>query len=298
MMRETRGIEFKGAGRAFVSRDGQSMTALQSVALTVAPGEFVSILGPSGCGKTTLLRMAAGLLEPSWGEVVVGGEAVHRPRPDFGTVFQQALLLPWLTVLDNVLIPIDVQGRPVAKYRDRAIELIEMVGLKGFEKRYPFELSGGMQQRVALARGLIHDPAVLFMDEPFAALDAMTREQMGVELLNIWEANKTTTVFVTHGISEAVFLSDRVVVMSARPGRVSRVVDIPFARPRTPKLMATPEFAALVGEIREIFGAVEHGAGAITDPGVTQSQPLPGAVARTVPDLNHHMRNGTTDQCQ
>jgi NitT/TauT family transport system ATP-binding protein len=252
------GIEFNGAGRQFETRDGLSITALQTVNLSIAPGEFVSILGPSGCGKTTLLRMAAGLLRPSWGEVRVGGESVVRPRPDFGTVFQQALLLPWLSVLQNVLLPVDVQGRKVASYRTRAVQLIEMVGLKGFENRYPFELSGGMQQRVALARSLIHDPTVLFMDEPFAALDAMTREQMGVELLNIWETNKTTTIFVTHGISEAVFLSDRVVVMSARPGRVSRVIDVPFERPRSLKLMATPEFAELVGEIREIFGSSER----------------------------------------
>lgn len=251
-------IEFEGAGRDFHTQEGARLTALQAVNLTIASGEFVSILGPSGCGKTTLLRMAAGLLKPSRGQVKIGGKPVEGPRPDFGMVFQQALLLPWLTVLQNVLLPVDVQGRRVSDFRNRAIRLIEMIGLRGFENRYPFELSGGMQQRVALARSLIHDPSVLFMDEPFAALDAMTRENMGVELLNIWEANKTTTVFVTHGISEGVFLSDRIVVMSARPGRVSQIVDIPFQRPRDLALMATPEFAQLVGEIRDIFDSAER----------------------------------------
>jgi NitT/TauT family transport system ATP-binding protein len=249
----TEQISFAGVGRQFETRDGTNLVALQSVHLDINPGEFVSILGPSGCGKTTLLRMAAGLLEPSWGKVVVGADEILKPRPDFGVVFQQALLLPWLSVIDNVLLPVDVQGRKVADYRERARELIAMVGLKGFEDKYPSELSGGMQQRVALARGLIHDPKVLLMDEPFAALDAMTRENMGVELLRIWDANKKTVLFVTHGISEAVFLSDRVVVMSARPGRISRIVDIPFERPRTLELMATAAFAELVGEIREVF---------------------------------------------
>ncbi|MGV8951042.1 MAG: ABC transporter ATP-binding protein [Cypionkella sp.] len=257
----TEQISFAGVGRQFETRDGANLVALQSVHLDIKPGEFVSILGPSGCGKTTLLRMAAGLLSPSWGKVVVGSDEVLQPRPDFGVVFQQPLLLPWLSVLDNVLLPVDVQGRRVHDYRQRARELIAMVGLGGFEDKYPSELSGGMQQRVALARGLIHDPKVLLMDEPFAALDAMTRENMGVELLRIWDANKKTVLFVTHGISEAVFLSDRVVVMSARPGRISRIVDIPFARPRTLDLMATAAFAELVGEIREVFDQTHSSAG-------------------------------------
>jgi len=258
----TEQISFAGVGRQFETRDGANLLALQSVHLDIKPGEFVSILGPSGCGKTTLLRMAAGLLSPSWGKVIVGADEILKPRPDFGVVFQQALLLPWLSVLDNVLLPVDVQGRTVSDYRARAHELIAMVGLKGFEDKYPSELSGGMQQRVALARGLIHDPKVLLMDEPFAALDAMTRENMGVELLRIWDANKKTVMFVTHGISEAVFLSDRVVVMSARPGRISRIVDIPFERPRRLDLMATAAFAELVGEIREVFDETHEDAAA------------------------------------
>ncbi|MGR3454449.1 ABC transporter ATP-binding protein [Pseudooceanicola sp.] len=252
-MTQAEAIRFDNVGRNFETRDGATLMALQSVKLDIEAGEFVAILGPSGCGKTTLLRMAAGLLSPSWGSVRLAEEDILRPRPDFGIVFQQALLLPWLTVLANVLLPVDVQGRDTGPFRARALELIEMVGLKGFEDRYPSELSGGMQQRVALARSLVHDPKILLMDEPFAALDAMTRENMAAELLRIWDANRKTVLFVTHGIAEAVFLSDRVVVMSARPGRISRVVDIPFARPRSLDLMATPEFAAMVGDLRETF---------------------------------------------
>lgn len=252
-------VAFQNVGRTFRTREGALLTALETVKLDVAPGEFMALLGPSGCGKTTLLRLAAGLLEPSWGRVMVGGTPVTAPRPNFGVVFQQPLLLPWLTVLKNVLLPVDVQGRRVSDYQQRALELIEMVGLKGFENRLPSELSGGMQQRVALARGLIHDPKLLLMDEPFAALDAMTREAMNIELQRIWAANRKTVLFVTHGISEAVFLSDRVAVMSARPGRVVSVVDIPFERPRAPSLLGTAEFAEVVAEIREMLNEAHGG---------------------------------------
>lgn len=251
-------VSFHDVGRTFRTREGALLTALETVRLDIAPGEFLSLLGPSGCGKTTLLRMAAGLLQPSWGRVVVGGSPVSAPRPDFGVVFQQPLLLPWLSVLKNVLLPVDVQGRKVSDYHSRALELIEMVGLKGFESRLPSELSGGMQQRVALARGLIHDPRLLLMDEPFAALDAMTREAMNIELQRIWAANRKTVIFVTHGIPEAVFLSDRVAVMSARPGRVVRIVNIPFERPRAPSLLGSSEFAKVVAEIRSIFDEAHH----------------------------------------
>jgi NitT/TauT family transport system ATP-binding protein len=250
-------IGFQEVGKTFQTREGKPLVALETVDFEVGAGEFVSLLGPSGCGKTTLLRMVAGLLSPSWGRIMVGGSEVTAPRPDFGIVFQQPLLLPWLSVMSNVLLPVDVQGRRVADYRDEAMRLIEMVGLKGFEQRYPSELSGGMQQRVALARGLIHDPRLLLMDEPFAALDALTREQMNIELQRIWSANRKTVLFVTHGIQEAVFLSDRVVVMSARPGRISRIVDIPFPRPRHPHLMGTAAFAEIAAEIRAIFD--DHG---------------------------------------
>ena len=247
------GITFLDVGHRFETREGQQLNALEGVSLDIKPGEFVSIVGPSGCGKTTLLRMVAGLLSPNSGKVLVGGVEVREPRPDAGLVFQQALLLPWLSVLRNVLLPVDVQGLRIADYRDRARDLIRMVGLGGFEKRLPSELSGGMQQRVALARALVHNPKILLMDEPFAALDAMTREAMNIELQRIWSEHHKTVLFVTHGILESVFLSDRVVVMTARPGRVAALVDIPFARPRSAQLLGTAEFAAKAAQIRNIF---------------------------------------------
>jgi NitT/TauT family transport system ATP-binding protein len=249
------GITFLEVGRRFNTREGRELSALEGVSLDIKPGEFVSIVGPSGCGKTTLLRMVAGLLPPNSGKVLVGGVEVREPRPDVGLVFQQALLLPWLTVLRNVLLPVDVQGMRIADYRDRARDLIGMVGLGGFEKRLPSELSGGMQQRVALARALVHDPKILLMDEPFAALDAMTRETMNIELQRIWAEYHKTVLFVTHGIPESVFLSDRVVVMTARPGRVAAIIQIPFARPRTAGLFGTAEFAAVAAQIRNVFDA-------------------------------------------
>jgi NitT/TauT family transport system ATP-binding protein len=247
------GISFQDVGRTFSTREGAAVVALASVRLEVQPGEFISLVGPSGCGKTTLLRMVAGLLTPTGGRVVIGGDVVTRPRHDVGVVFQQPLLLPWLTVLDNVLVPCDVQGRKRGDYITRARDLIAMVGLAGFESHLPSELSGGMQQRVALARGLIHDPAVLLMDEPFAALDAMTRETMNIELQRIWSAQQKTMLFVTHGISESVFLSNRVVVMTPRPGKVAAVIEIPFERPRPPSIFGSVEFNRLVGEIRGMF---------------------------------------------
>jgi NitT/TauT family transport system ATP-binding protein len=247
------GITFLDVGRRFETREGQELNALEGVSLDIKPGEFVSIVGPSGCGKTTLLRMVAGLLPPNSGKVLVGGAEVREPRPDVGLVFQQALLLPWLSVLRNVLLPVDVQGKRIADYRDRARDLISMVGLGGFENRLPNELSGGIQQRVALARALVHDPKILLMDEPFAALDAMTRETMNIELQRIWAEHHKTVLFVTHGIPESVFLSDRVVVMTARPGRVAAIIEIPFARPRSAELLGGAEFASVAAKIRNVF---------------------------------------------
>lgn len=247
------GITFLDVARRFETREGQALNALVGVSLDIKPGEFVSLVGPSGCGKTTLLRMVAGFLPPTSGKVLVGGIEVGQPRPDVGLVFQQALLLPWLSVLRNVLLPVDVQGQRIADYRDRARDLIQMVGLGGFEKRLPSELSGGMQQRVALARALVHDPKILLMDEPFAALDAMTRETMNIELQRIWAEHHKTVLFVTHGIPESVFLSDRVVVMTARPGQVAAVIDIPFSRPRSAELLGAAEFAAVAAKIRGVF---------------------------------------------
>jgi NitT/TauT family transport system ATP-binding protein len=249
------GITLLDVGCRFETREGQELTALKGVRLEINPGEFVSLVGPSGCGKTTLLRMVAGLLAPTSGKVLVGGVEVREPRPDVGLVFQQALLLPWFSVMRNVLLPVDVQGRRIADYRDRAQDLIRMVGLGGFEKRLPNELSGGMQQRVALARALVQNPRILLMDEPFAALDAMTRETMNIELQRIWAEHHKTVLFITHGIPESVFLSDRVVVMTARPGRVAAIIKIPFPRPRSAQLLGSAEFAAVVAEIRNVFEA-------------------------------------------
>jgi len=253
MTEHARGISFEGVGKEYRTRDDRPLLALETVDLKIAAGEFVSVLGPSGCGKSTLMRMVAGLLAPSWGSVKISGDPVAKPRPDIGVVFQQPLLLPWLGVLDNVLVPVSVQGRNRRDYLDRAHELIRMVGLAGFEQRLPNELSGGMQQRVALARALVHDPAVLLMDEPFAALDAMTRETMNNELQRIWMTQQKTVLFITHGISEAVFLGDRVVVMTSRPGKVSAVFNIDFPRPRDASLLATPEFGRTTAKIRAIF---------------------------------------------
>jgi NitT/TauT family transport system ATP-binding protein len=247
------GIAFVDVWHRFETREGQQLTALENVRLDIGRGEFVSLVGPSGCGKTTLLRMVAGLLAPTEGKVLVGGVEIREPRPDVGVVFQQALLLPWFSVMRNVLLPVDVQGRQIADYETRASELIRTVGLSGFEKRLPSELSGGMQQRVALARALVHNPKILLMDEPFAALDAMTREKMNIELQRIWLEERKTVLFVTHGISESVFLSDRVVVMTARPGRVAAVVDIPFDRPRSAQLLGSADFATLAAQIRSVF---------------------------------------------
>jgi NitT/TauT family transport system ATP-binding protein len=253
MKQAAAGIKFEDVGKTFATREGKAVTALTSVDMDIAPGEFISLLGPSGCGKSTLLRMVAGLLTPSTGRVVIGGVPVTHPREDVGVVFQQPLLLPWRTVLDNVLVPVDVQGRRHRRFVNRARELIAMVGLADFENRLPSELSGGMQQRVAIARGLAHDPAVLLMDEPFAALDAMTRETLNVELQRIWIAQKKTMLFVTHSISEAVFLSSKVVVMTARPGKVSAVIDISLEWPRSPAVFGSQAFLRLTDQIRGVF---------------------------------------------
>lgn len=250
-------VELRDVSRAFLSRDGNRLVAVSDTSLEIGHGEFVSIVGPSGCGKTTLLRMIAGLIAPSSGSILVRDSPVRGPRPDVGVVFQQALLLPWLKVVSNVLLPVDVQGLKRSRYADRAAELIEMVGLAGFENRLPGELSGGMQQRVALARALIRDPSILLMDEPFGALDAMTREAMNVELQRIWAADKKTVVFITHSIPEALFLGDRVVVMTARPGKVAKMVGVPFARPRGLELFGSAEFASLAADVRAVFNEEE-----------------------------------------
>ncbi|MFB7107577.1 ABC transporter ATP-binding protein [Streptomyces sp. NPDC056190] len=234
----------------------RDVTALREVSLDVAPGEFVAIVGPSGCGKSTLLKLVAGLLRPSSGAVRLHGEDVTAPRPDIGYVFQRAALLEWRTVRRNILLQAEMRKMPAARARARAAELIEMTGLTGFEDAYPHELSGGMQQRVALCRALLHEPPVLLMDEPFGALDALTREQMNVELNRIWRETGTTVLLVTHSISEAAYLADRVAVMSARPGTITEIIDVglPPERDYT-DTMSRPEFRRATARIRTLLGA-------------------------------------------
>jgi NitT/TauT family transport system ATP-binding protein len=225
-------IRLTGVSRTFAGRSG-TVEALRGIDLAVGDGEFVAVLGRSGCGKSTLLRLISGLLPVSAGEVQVSGERVTKPRRDIAMMFQKPALLPWRTVLDNVLLPMQIFGAKKADHRDRAQQLLSMTGLSGFEKRLPHELSGGMQQRVALCRSMIAEPRVMLMDEPFSALDALTREELSGELQRVHMELGTTIVFVTHSIDEAVLLADRVVVLSPRPGRIREIIDIDIPRPRT-----------------------------------------------------------------
>jgi NitT/TauT family transport system ATP-binding protein len=244
------GIELANLSFGYRLRDGSRLGALDGVDLHCRPGEFVSIVGPSGCGKSTLLRLVAGLLRSTAGEVRVDGVSVTRPTGNVSMVFQKPVLLPWRTVLENCLLPIHLNRSSVKRHRERALELLQLVGLTNFASRYPAELSGGMQQRAAIARALLTNPRYLLMDEPFGALDALTRDQMAVELQAIWLQTKATVLFVTHSISEAVLLSDRVASMSARPGRVLEVVKIGFPRPRELSVMRDPRFGELVDHLR------------------------------------------------
>lgn len=239
--------------KVYVTRDGAQIAALDSVDINIAAGEFVTVVGPSGCGKSTLLKLMAGLILRSAGTLMVGGKSVEGPRRDIGMVFQSATLLDWRTVLQNVMLPVDVLSLDRASYRKRALDLLQLVGLAGFENKYPGELSGGMQQRVSLSRALVHDPALLLMDEPFGALDALTRETMNLELQRVWMEASKTVVLITHSISEAVFLGDRVAVMTARPGRLAEIVPILLPRPRTLDMMASTEFGRIVNRIRELL---------------------------------------------
>ncbi|MDM4720786.1 ABC transporter ATP-binding protein [Micromonospora sp. WMMA1363] len=225
-------ICLSGVSRTFDGHSGR-IEALRGIDLDVAEGEFVAVVGRSGCGKSTLLRLVAGLLPVSTGVVTVAGTPVVRPRQDVAMLFQRPALLPWRTVLDNVLLPVEIFGWPRAKHRDRARQLLALTGLAGFEKRLPHELSGGMQQRVALCRSLIGEPRVMLMDEPFSALDALTRKELSGELQRVHMETSATVVFVTHSIDEAVLLADRVVVLSPRPGRIRSIVDVAIPRPRT-----------------------------------------------------------------
>jgi NitT/TauT family transport system ATP-binding protein len=256
------------------SQRGKRFEALRDVSIAVDAGEFISLVGASGCGKTTLLRIVDGLLSPTRGQVWVDGRPVTRPGPDRGFVFQQDALFPWRTVLDNVIFGLEVQGRNRRESRERADRLLRLVGLIGFEQHFPHELSGGMRQRANLARALTIDPDVLLMDEPFAALDAQTREIMQAELLRIWRSNRKTVMFVTHQIDEAVYLSDRVVVMTSRPGQVKATIEIDIPRPRDLSVKRTPHFLELVDEIWKMIEEEVKAALQITTDGRIGSQPL------------------------
>lgn len=246
-------ITVEELGKTYSKARSTPVVALENINFSVAQREFVSIVGPSGCGKTTLLKIVAGLLSRSSGSVRIAGREVEGPQRDIGMVFQSPALLPWRTVLENVMVPVEVQRLDRGVFRKRAHEMLELVGLEGFADKYPKELSGGMQQRVGICRALVHDPDVLLMDEPFGALDAMTREHMNLELLRIWQESQKTVIFVTHSIPEAVFLSDRVLVLAPRPGRVAELVDVAMARPRALRDMATEEFAVHSDRIRRHF---------------------------------------------
>lgn len=226
------------------------LIALDGLSLAVEEGEFLAIVGPSGSGKSTLLRLLSGLLRPIAGQVCLRGQPLAAPRREIGYVFQRANLMPWRTVLGNIVLPLEVDGVPRAEREARARAQIALVGLEGFADSYPQQLSGGMQQRVALARALIHEPSVLLMDEPFGSLDALTRERMNAELLRIWSLHSPTVVMVTHSITEAVLLADRVLVLSPRPGRVRAAFPVPLPRPRQPAITATPDFLHLVRAVR------------------------------------------------
>jgi NitT/TauT family transport system ATP-binding protein len=228
-------------------------TALQGIDLAIEPGEFVSLIGPSGCGKSTLLRIMGDLIQPTSGDVVVNGKPARRARidRDYGIVFQDAVLYDWRTVAKNIALPLELAGWNRKRRAERVDEMLELVELSTFGEHHPWQLSGGMQQRVAIARALSFDPALLLMDEPFGALDEMTRERLNMQLLEIWQRSGSTVVFVTHSIAEAVFLSTRVVVMSPRPGRISEVIPIDLSQPRTATTREDPRFFALVTRVRE-----------------------------------------------
>lgn len=247
-------IDLRGVGKSFVTKEGR-VDALRDVDLEVAEKEFVAIVGSSGCGKSTLLRVIAGLLSRTTGEVRVAGKIVDGPNADIGIVFQTPVLLPWRSVKRNIELQIDIRRLDRRHYEAEVSRLIQLVGLDGFENRHPYELSGGMQQRVALCRALIHNPSMLLMDEPFGALDALTREQMNLELQRVWMETGKSVVLVTHSIPEAVFLADRVVVMTPRPGTIQEVIPVPLSRPRTFDVMKEREFYETCDHVRHLMSA-------------------------------------------
>ena len=246
-MPDAAGISLDRVSKSFEARSGGKIEALRDVSLDCAPGSFTALIGPSGCGKSTILRLALGLETADSGNVSVDGRRSSEATASgiTGVAFQDAALLPWRSVESNIALPLDVLRKPRADYAARIRDLIALVGLTGFERALPGELSGGMRQRVAIARALVTSPKVLFLDEPFGALDQILRRQMNIELQRIWTETRATTLLVTHGIDEAVFLADRIAVMQSRPGRIATLVDIDLPRPRPPEIMATPEFHRL-----------------------------------------------------
>jgi NitT/TauT family transport system ATP-binding protein len=243
-------LEISHVSKRYATRQGK-LSAIEDISFEVAAGEFLCIVGPSGCGKTTLLRLLAGLVMPNEGQVRLHDQPVQGPMQQVGFVFQKANLMPWRTVVDNVMLPLQIQHMPSDEAERRGLHALGLVGLNEFAHSYPRELSGGMEQRVAIARALAHDPEILLLDEPFGALDALTRERLNQELLHVWEISGTTIVMVTHDIREAVYLSDRVLVLSQRPGRVAAMVPVSLPRPRALSLFYSEAFSALAYEVRQ-----------------------------------------------
>jgi NitT/TauT family transport system ATP-binding protein len=249
-------IRVAGLNKTYRTREGRDIEALRDVNFTIDEGELITVVGPSGCGKSTLLKILAGILRRTSGTVMIADRKVDGPSRDVGVVFQAPVLLPWRNVLENVLVPVEIQKLDRPRFEQRARDYLKLVGLEGFEQKYPNELSGGMQQRVGISRALVHDPTFLLMDEPFGALDAMTREYMNLELLRIWSESKKTVLLVTHSIPEAAFLADRVIVMSPRPGRIAEILRIELPRPRTLEMINSERFGQYVSAIRRHFSSL------------------------------------------
>ncbi len=247
-------IRLREVGKVYDAQGGGAVEACADVSLDIRQSEFVAVVGPSGCGKTTLLKMVAGLVPYSSGSITVGARAVDRPQTDVGIVFQESILLDWRNVLENVMLQVDIRRLDRARYEPVARRLLEATGLQGFEEKKPYELSGGMRQRVSICRALVHDPPLLLMDEPFGALDALTREQISMDIQRVWMDRRKTALHITHSIPEAVLLADRVVVMSPRPGRIVEILDIDLPRPRRLDKLP-PRFNDYAGRIRDIFKA-------------------------------------------
>jgi NitT/TauT family transport system ATP-binding protein len=250
-------IDIKALTKTYRTADGD-VPSLKPIDLSIRDGEFVAVVGPSGCGKSTLLKLVAGLIAPSSGSIEIAGQRVTEPPDDVGIVFQSPVLLAWRSVLRNIMLPVEVRKLDHASHLERARALIKTAGLTGFENKYPWQLSGGMQQRAAICRALVHDPKIVLMDEPFGALDALTRERMNLELQRIHFETKKTIMLITHSIPESVFLADRVVVMSDRPGSIAAIYDVPLPRPRNLEMMGTPAFAELAKQVRSHFYAQGH----------------------------------------